>query len=86
MPTRRCVSFLEPVLCTVLQGSDYYPCARFTHLIDCGCLFSGDSWRAKAERAWELQINMDAGMLIDFGGRDNWNPAERARNLAEAEA
>ncbi|KZW00474.1 hypothetical protein EXIGLDRAFT_721253 [Exidia glandulosa HHB12029] len=46
---------------------------------------TADSWRAKADHIWELQINMDAGMGIDFGGRDNWTAAERARNLQETE-
>ncbi|EJD54498.1 hypothetical protein AURDEDRAFT_141344 [Auricularia subglabra TFB-10046 SS5] len=46
---------------------------------------TGDSWRAKADHVWELHINMDAGMVIDFGGRDNWTASERARNLREAE-
>ncbi|KAH7104847.1 hypothetical protein BKA62DRAFT_741550 [Auriculariales sp. MPI-PUGE-AT-0066] len=58
-------------------------------LLGAGAMYgtaSADSWRAKASRAWELQINMDAGMTIDFGGKDNWTTSERARNLAEVEA
>ena len=47
----------------------------------------GDSWRARASHVCELQAHLAAGALtIDFGGLDRWDYAERARNVAEAEA
>lgn len=42
---------------------------------------SGDSWRAKAQHMWELQVNIASGALrIDFPGQSN---AERMRNYAQ---
>jgi len=47
---------------------------------------TGDSWRAKAAHMWDLQINMDAGMRIDFSGGVGvgWDMNERTRNLKES--
>ncbi|KAF8604688.1 hypothetical protein BDV93DRAFT_491993 [Ceratobasidium sp. AG-I] len=47
---------------------------------------TGDSWRAKAAHMWDLQVNMDAGMRIDFSGGMGigWDLNERTRNLKES--
>ncbi|KAG8963050.1 hypothetical protein FRC03_003485 [Tulasnella sp. 419] len=48
---------------------------------------TGDSWRVKGSRIWELQVNMDAGALrVDFGGEDGWTYEERRRNYEHVEA
>ncbi|KAF8717761.1 Tryptophan synthase beta subunit-like PLP-dependent enzyme, partial [Rhizoctonia solani] len=42
---------------------------------------TGDSWRVKATHMWELQLNIDNGMRIDFSGGVGvgWDMNERAR-------
>jgi hypothetical protein len=46
----------------------------------------GDSWRARATHMWDLQLNLDAGMRIDFSGGAGvgWDMNERTRNLKES--
>ena len=47
-------------------------------------MHSGDSWRARAQSIWELQISLDSGALsIDFGGEDRYDWIERKRNFEE---
>ncbi|KAG8766118.1 hypothetical protein FRC12_007076 [Ceratobasidium sp. 428] len=47
---------------------------------------TADSWRVKAAHMWDLQVNIDAGMRIDFSGGTGvgWNVYERERNLKDA--
>ncbi|CAE7204430.1 unnamed protein product, partial [Rhizoctonia solani] len=47
---------------------------------------TGDSWRVRAAHMWELQLNLDDGMRIDFSGGvgPGWDMNERARNLKES--
>ncbi|KAH7341971.1 hypothetical protein B0J17DRAFT_648822 [Rhizoctonia solani] len=47
---------------------------------------TGDSWRVKASHMWELQLNLDEGMRIDFsrGTGPGWDMNERTRNLKES--
>ncbi|QRV89498.1 hypothetical protein RhiJN_17516 [Ceratobasidium sp. AG-Ba] len=47
---------------------------------------TADSWRARATHMWDLQVNMDAGMRIDFSGGvgGGWDMNERARNMKDA--
>jgi len=44
---------------------------------------TADSWRCRTSHMWELQLNMDNGMKVDFGGRDGWSAEERRRNMNE---
>ncbi|CAE6426856.1 unnamed protein product [Rhizoctonia solani] len=47
---------------------------------------TGDSWRVKATHMWDLQLNIDNGMRIDFSGGIGvgWDMKERARSLEES--
>ncbi|CAE6426959.1 unnamed protein product [Rhizoctonia solani] len=47
---------------------------------------TGDSWRVKATHMWELQLNIDNGMRIDFSGGVGvgWDMNERTRSLEES--
>ncbi|EUC64975.1 hypothetical protein RSOL_495200 [Rhizoctonia solani AG-3 Rhs1AP] len=47
---------------------------------------TGDSWRVRVAHIWELQLNLDDGMRIDFSGGvgAGWDMDERARNLKES--
>jgi len=47
---------------------------------------TADSWRARVTHICEIQMNIHAGMKIDFGERDGWDYSERRRNLDEAAA
>ncbi|KAJ1307334.1 hypothetical protein OPQ81_001440 [Rhizoctonia solani] len=45
---------------------------------------TGDSWRVRASHMWELQINLDGGMRVDFsGGGGRRVGHERARSKLE---
>ncbi|CUA75931.1 hypothetical protein RSOLAG22IIIB_01934 [Rhizoctonia solani] len=46
---------------------------------------TGDSWRVRAAHMWELQLNLDEGMRIDFSGGAGagWDIKERTRNMEE---